>query len=94
MSEEYGSDYISLTDDEGNEFELELLDAWEIDGSMYHAFVPTDSDPDGEDDLDIIILKSVDVEGEEMLSTPDTDEELELAYQQFMSRLFDAQEDD
>ena len=26
MSEEYGSDFITITDEEGNNFELELLD--------------------------------------------------------------------
>lgn len=92
MSEEYGSDYISLTDEDGNEFELEMLDAWETNGTTYHAFIPADSDNEDEDDLDIIILKSIIVDGEEMLSTPDTDEELDSAYQDFMSRLFDEDE--
>lgn len=90
MSEEYGSDYISLKDEDGNEFELELLDAWETDGTIYHAFIPADSEQEAEDeaDLDIIILKAIEVDGEEILSTLDSDEELEEAYQCFMSRLF------
>lgn len=96
MSEEYGSDYISLEDEDGNEFELELLDAWETDGETYHAFIPAGSEQEAEDDadLDIIILKAINVDGEEMLSTLDSDEELEAAYQCFMSRLFDEDEYD
>lgn len=96
MSEEYGSDYISLEDEDGNEFELELLDAWETNGTIYHAFIPADGEKDSgdEDELDVIILKAIDVDGVEMLSTLDNDEELEEAYQCFMSRLFDEEESD
>ena len=93
MSEEYGGDFISLTADDGSEFELELLDAWEMDGVLYHAFVPADADADGEEDLGIIILKSIDKDGEEVLSTPDSEDELEAAYQQFMLRLFEEDEE-
>lgn len=93
MSDEFGSDYISLVDEDGNEVELELLDVCDIDGVLFHAFVSADSSPEEDEDLDIIILKSIDVDGEEMLSTPDTDEELEMAYEQFMLRLFETLED-
>ena len=42
MSEEYGSDFISVTDDDGNSFELEHLDTLELDGETYMAFLPAD----------------------------------------------------
>ena len=32
MSEEYGPDFVSITDDEGNEFELEHLGTLEYEG--------------------------------------------------------------
>lgn len=32
MSEEYGPDFVSVTDDEGNEFELEHLGTLEHNG--------------------------------------------------------------
>lgn len=94
MSDEYGSDFISLTDEDGNEFELELLDAFEMDGTFYHAFVEADSHPDDPENTEIIILKSVEEDGEELLSTPDTDEELQKAYDQFMERLFSEDQED
>ena len=34
MSEEYGPDFVSVTDDEGNEFELEHLGTLEQKGNM------------------------------------------------------------
>ena len=35
MSEDYGADFITLTDDEGNEFELEHLGTLEREGTVY-----------------------------------------------------------
>ena len=32
MSEEFGPDFISVTDEDGNEFELELIDTLEHEG--------------------------------------------------------------
>lgn len=40
MSEAYGPDFITVTDEEGNEFELELIDTLEHHGVTYHALFP------------------------------------------------------
>ena len=40
MSEEYGANFITVTDDDGNEFELEHLDTIEYNGQTYLAFLP------------------------------------------------------
>lgn len=98
MSEEFGPDFISVTDEDGNEFELEHLDTLEYNGQTYMAFFPAvpgeeDSgeevkDVDLDEEYGLIILKVVQVDGEEQLSTLDSDEELELVYQQFMESLF------
>lgn len=88
MGDKYGSDYISISDEDGNEFELELLDAFEHQGTYYHAFIPAETGND-EEDSEVIILKSIVENGEELLSTVDTEEELEEAYALFMERLFE-----
>ena len=49
MSEEYGSDYISITDEDGKEYELEVLAELEYNGSRYLALVPADADENSED---------------------------------------------
>ncbi len=41
MSEEYGPDFITVTDEDGNEFELEHLDTLEYNGETYMAFPPS-----------------------------------------------------
>lgn len=95
MSEEFGPDFITLTDEEGNEFELEHLDTLEFRGETYMAFLPAEYEDAGdareleEEDLGLILLKVVEENGEEQLSTLDSEEELEAVYAQFMELLFD-----
>ena len=96
MSEEYGSDFITLTDDEGNEFELEYLDTVEYRGNVYMAFFPTLEEGQDEDseDFGLIILRCVqDVQGEEMLESVDDEDELNAVYDLFMETLFEDEED-
>lgn len=40
MSEAFGPDFITVTDEDGNEFELELVDSLEYNGTTYHALFP------------------------------------------------------
>lgn len=65
MSEEFGPDFISITDEDGNEFELEHVDTIEYNGQVYMAFFPADTGEESEDEEDsgLIILKVVDVDG-------------------------------
>ena len=104
MSEEFGPDFITVTDEDGNEFELEHLDTLEYNGETYMAFFPAVPGEEGEkgpvEDVDLdeeyglVILKVVSVDGEEQLSTLDSEEELELVYQQFMESLFAEDEEE
>ena len=94
MSNEYGPNFITLTDDEGNNIELEYVDALEYNGQTYMAFFPTLSEDDDEDndEYGLVILKSVMVKGEEMLSTLDSEEESEKVYDLFMEQLMEEEE--
>lgn len=94
MSGEFGPDFITVTDEDGNDIELELVDALEHNGLTYMAFYPAveeDADEDSED-YGLVILKSIEENGVELLSTLDSDEELDEIYNLFMERLF-AEED-
>lgn len=99
MSEEYGGDFITITDEDGNEFELEHLDTIEYNGQTYMAFFPAVEDGKDIEEIDLdeeyglVILKVVEEHGEEQLSTLDSDEELELVYQQFMDSLFEDEDE-
>ena len=96
MSEDFGPNFITLTDEDGNEFELEYIDALEVDGQTYMAFFPTvddEADEAAAEDFGLVILKSVMENGEELLSTLDSDEELDKVYDLFMEQLM-ADEDE
>ena len=95
MSEnEYGNDFITLTDEEGNEIELEHMDTLEYEGELYMAFVPayTPEDQLEEDAAELIILKSTEEDGEEILVTVDSDELLDKLFDLFVERLTDGEE--
>lgn len=97
MSEEYGANFITVTDDEGNEFELEHLDTIEFNGQTYLAFFPAVQEGEeeaDEEELGLVILKAIQENGEEILSTLDSDEEIDAVYNEFMKELFTEEEEE
>ena len=58
----------TLTDENGNEIQFELIGACEFKGVQYYAMIPVDSDDKNKDDefCEYVILKSVIENGEEM----------------------------
>ena len=82
MSDEFGPSFITLTDEDGNDIELEYVDALEHEGQTYMAFFPAVEDEAEEEseDYGLVILKSVTENGEELLSTLDDEAELEKIY--------------
>ena len=92
MSEEFGPNLITLTDEDGKEIELDYVDGIEVDGRTYMAFFPAvaeDEDEAKADEFGLVILKSIMENGEELLSTLDSDEELDRVYDLFMEQLMD-----
>lgn len=95
MSEEYGATFITVTDEDGNEIELEHLDTIDLNGTTYMAFFPAETEEETvEEELGLIILKVIEENGEEILSTLDSDEEMNLVYDHFMEELFDEENED
>ena len=95
MSEEFGPTFITITDEEDNEFVLEFVDALEVNGQMYQAFFPVETEGEelSEEEAGLVILKVIHEDGEDLLSTLDSDEEEEAVYEKFMEILF-ADEDE
>ena len=90
MSDEFGPDFITVTDEDGNDIELEFVDSLVYNGTPYLSFFPAESD---EEEPALVILKVIEENGEELLSTPDSDEELNEVYDHFMEQLFAEDED-
>lgn len=90
MSEEFGPDFLTVTDEDGNELVLEYVDTLEHNGLTYTAFFPAVEE---DADYGLVILKTIVENGEELLSTLDSEEELNEIYQLFSDQLF-ADDDD
>ena len=96
MSEmnEYTPDLFELIDEEGNKKQFELFDAAEINGEQYYAMLPAVEDEDYLDsDCDLVILKSIEEDGEEILASIDDDDEFEIVSKFFLERLEDTFEE-
>ncbi len=95
MSDEFGPTFITVTSEEGEELTLEFIGALELNGVQYQAFFPTEEDEEALEDPDsgLIIMKILHEDGEDILSTCDSDEELQAAYGAFMEELFDDEEE-
>ena len=93
MTEEFGSDFITIVDEDGTEYELEILSTLDYNGETYLAVIPA-SDGEEESELEISILKSVEEDGESILSAIEDDDELEAVYSLIMDQLYEEEEDD
>ena len=94
MSEEYGPSFITLIDDDGQEIELEYIDALEYKGQVYMAFLPVIAEDEeiNEEEYGTLILKTEMVNGEEMLVPIEDEAELEAVYELFEKDLFEEDE--
>ena len=94
MSEEFGGDLVTIIDDDGQEFELEVLDTMDYNGETYMAFLPANMD-ENDPDYGIIILRVVEDEnGEEVYESIDDEAQLQDVYEHFMVLLFDDEDED
>ena len=95
MSEEYGPSFITLIDDDGQEIELEYIDALEYKGQVYMAFLPVIAEDEeiNEEEFGTLILKSEMVNGEEMLVPIEDEDELNAVYELFEKDLFEEEEE-
>ena len=87
MSNEYGSDFITIVDEDGTEYELEVLSTLEYNGETYLAVIPADGEE--HESIDVSILKSVEEDGEAILCAIEDDEELEAVYSLIMDALYE-----
>ena len=92
MEQQYGSDFISITDEDGKEFELEILSTIEYQGAEYLALVPAEED-EASEELEVSILKSVTEDGEDLLVAVEDEDELAAVYDLLMQSLYEDEEE-
>lgn len=86
--DQYGSDFLTIVDDDGNEYELEVLSTLEYNGSTYLAVIPAEGSADTLE-LEVSILKSTEEDGEAILSVIEDEAELEAVHDILMDSLYE-----
>ena len=94
MSEEYGSDFMTIVDEDGSEYELEVLTTIEYNGATYLAVTPAGAEDEESEDIQVSLLKSVEEDGEPILCAIEDDTELEAVYSLMMEQLYEEDEED
>lgn len=92
MDQDYGSDFMTIVDEDGVEYELEILSTLEYNGFTYLAVIPAMDRDDESPDLEVSILKNVDEDGESILCAIEDETELETVYQLIMDQLYAEEE--
>ena len=92
MSNEYGSDFMTIVDEDGTEYELEILSTLEYNGETYLAVTLATDEESA--DLEVSILKSVEEDGEPILCAIEDEAELETVYTLIMDQLYEEEEEE
>ncbi len=91
---EYTPELYELVDSEGHKKNFELVDAAELNGEQYYAMIPAIEDEDYLNaDCDLVILKSVYEEDEEVLASIDDEDEYDFVSAFFLERMEEAMEE-
>lgn len=88
MAEDYGSDFITIADEDGKEYELEVLTTVEYNGQIYLAVIPASGSED-ELSMEVTILKSIEEDGEPLLCAIEDEAELQAVYDLIMDSLYE-----
>ena len=94
MEDMYGSDFMTIVDEDGTEYELEILSTIEYNGNTYMAVIPA-NDENGElNQLEVCILKSVEEDGESILVAIEDENELNAVNDLIMDQLYAEDDED
>ena len=92
MADHYGSDFMTIVDEDGTEYELEVLSTLEYNGATYLAVIPAGNE---DEEFQVSILKSVEEEdGDSILCAIEDEQELEAVYDLIMDELYEEEEED
>lgn len=93
MEDQFGSDFITIVDEDGTEYELEVLSTLEYGGSTYLAVIPAGESAE-EFQLEVSILKSVEEDGEPILCAIEDEQELQAVYDLIMDSLYEEEDEE
>ncbi len=76
-NEEEMSEIFTLTDEDGNDVDFEVIADYEKNGQRYFAMLPVDDEPTDDDVCEYVILKLAKDGDEDVLISVDDDDELD-----------------
>lgn len=91
MDENEESTFV-LTDEEGNEYPFSLLDFVDYEDDMYVVLAPADSDPESEEDLELVVMQVVMTDDGPSFEMFEDDALAEAVLDKFISSLDEAEE--
>ena len=91
MADNYGSDFMTIVDEDGTEYELEVLTTLEYNGCTYLAV--TLAGAEDEETYQVDILKSVEEDGEDILCAIEDQQELDAVNALIMEQLYEEDEE-
>lgn len=98
MSEEfdYAPEIVSVSDDDGNDYDFEVLDRIETDDGRYVALVEYFEDPEEilKNDSEVLILKVSEEDGETYLAQIEDEEEYAEVSELFEERFAELYDDE
>ena len=91
MADNYGSDFMTIVDEDGTEYELEVLTTLEYNGCTYLAV--TLAGAEDEETYQVDILKSVEEDSEDILCAIEDQQELDAVNALIMEQLYEEDEE-
>lgn len=93
---EFTPDIYTLEDEEGNEQSFEMVDAMDIEGVTYYAFVPYYPNPEDmvEGDCELVVLKSEKNGTDDSLVSIDDEDEYDRIGNMFLERIMQVFDED
>lgn len=89
--DQYGSDFLTITDEDGVEYELEVLSTIEYNRETYLAVIPAGESQEALE-LEVTILKSIEEDGEPILCAIEDEAELQAVYDLIMDSLYEEED--
>jgi len=90
--DQYGSDFLTITAEDGTEYELEVLSTVEYNGETYLAVIPAGESQETLQ-LEVTILKSIEEDDEPILCAIDDEAELQAVYDLIMDSLYEDEDE-
>lgn len=89
MNNEMENNVLTFQDEEGNDVELEIIDAFEISQTQYVALVSVEEAAEDQEEEVFLMRIEEDENGDDILIQVTDEEELETAFETFKERMAD-----